>query len=162
MVDFLNNPDVKVVPFRWYHPRMMELRKTDLAYYSDLDDFEDRLRGVEREKHSYTATYRNQMACCFGTRLLWPGAAESWFIGSKLIDTAPITLTRSCRRYMDYIAREQRLKRMQITCDTQDELAVRWAIALKFQREGLLRRYGPSGSDHIMFARIYDEQSFQS
>lgn len=160
MVEFLSGPDVRLVPFQWFHPRTMDLRPTDAAYYNYLPDFDDRLRYAEASGQSFTALYKNTMACCFGTRPLWPGVAEAWMVGSVHLDSAPITLTRSCRRYMDYVAREQQLKRIQITCDTQDPLAVRWAIALKFEQEGVLRNYGPSGSDHIMFAKVYDEQSF--
>jgi hypothetical protein len=160
--EIVKSDNLKIVPFRWYHPRSMDLRDFDLVAYQEMDDYEGMLRYYEIEPFSFTAILDGKMVACFGSHILWDGVSESWLIGSKQLNSVPITLTRMCRRYLDVVARELQLNRMQITCNTKDELAVRWAIALKFEREGLLRHYGPCGSDYIMFSRIYDERFVQS
>jgi hypothetical protein len=157
--EIVKSDNLKIVPFRWYHPRSMDLRDFDLAAYQNLEDFETSLRYYETEPFSFTAVLGGKMVACFGSHEMWDGVTESWLIGSKQLNIVPITLTRMCRRYLDVVAREKRLHRMQITCDKKDKVAVRWAIALKFEQEGLLRKYGPDGSDFIMFSRIYDERS---
>lgn len=156
--EIVKSDNLKIVPFRWYHPRSMALREFDLLAYQNIENYEDMLRYYETEPFSFTAILGGNMVACFGSHEMWDGVTESWLIGSKHLNSVPITLTRMCRRYLDVVAREKRLHRMQITVDTQDKVAVRWAIALKFEYEGLLRKYGPHGSDFIIFSRIYDER----
>lgn len=162
MDEIKTRDDIEIIGFKWHHPRGMHLRDFELEMYELVPDFEQQLRYYELEKHSYTALHRGNIIACFGSHVIWPGVAESWMMGSKQLNNIPISLTRTALRYMDAIMRDEILNRMQITCNTQDELAVRWAIALKFEQEGLLRNYGPSGTDYIMFSRIRDEQSIQS
>lgn len=158
LAEIVKSDNLKIVPFRWYHPRSMDLREFDLLAYQNIENYEDMLRYYETEPFSFTAILGGKMVACFGSHEMWDGVTESWLIGSKHLNSVPITLTRMCRRYLDVVAREKRLHRMQITVDTQDKVAVRWAIALKFEQEGLLRKYGPHGSDFIIFSRIYDER----
>lgn len=155
LAEIVRSDNLKIVPFRWYHPRSMDLREYDMLAYSEFPDFEDHLRYYETEPFSFTAIHRGKMVACFGSNVVWPGVSESWLIGSNHLNLFPLTLTRMCRRYLDVTAREMKLHRMQITCNTNDKLAVRWAIALQFEQEGLLRQYGPCGSDYIMFSKVY-------
>jgi len=74
---------------------------------------------------------------------------------SHLVDGYPVSLTRSTTRYFNRIATEMKLKRLQLTVNATNLVAVRWANALGFTREGVLRSYGADGADHIVFARIY-------
>ena len=154
--EIIQNDDIKIVPFEWQHPRMMDLREFELKTYVDLPDYEQHLRLFQSEPHSYTAILRGKVVASFGVHNMWPGAGEGWLLAGKQVNSYPITLTRMTRRYLDIAARDLLLRRLQITCNTKDELAVRWAIALKFDREGLLRKYGPDGSDYVMFSRIYE------
>ena len=147
---------VKIMPFRWYHPRAMALREFDLKSYELMPGFEDNLKQYQNEKHSYTAFLDNKPVCCFGSHILWDGVSESWMLTSYDIEKRPITITRMCSRYFDYIARDLRLHRMQITCNTNDLLAIRFAIALKLDKEGVMKGYGPDGSDYAIFARTYN------
>jgi len=156
--EIIDSDHVKIVPFRWYHPRAMDLRPFDLKTYELVPDFEDNLKYYQNEEHSYTAFLDNKPVCCFGSHILWNGVSESWLLTSYDIEKRPITITRMCRRYFDYVARELRLHRMQITCNTNDLLAMRFAIALKLDKEGVMKKYGPDGSDYAVFARTYDHE----
>ena len=71
------------------------------------------------------------------------------------IETHPVAMTRGALRYINHIATEAKLKRLQITVDVTHVVAMRWADALKFNREGVLRHYGADGADYMMFARYY-------
>ena len=155
--EIIQNDDITIVPFRWYHPRSMRLRDFELKSYVDVPNYETQLRYYEAAQHSHTALLRGEMVASFGVHEVWPGVGEGWLITSHQVAHYPITLTRMTRRYLDIAARELQLHRLQITCNVNNQLAVRWASRLKFDREGLLRRYGPDGSDYIMLSRIFDE-----
>jgi RimJ/RimL family protein N-acetyltransferase len=86
---------------------------------------------------------------------MWPGTAEAWMITSIEFPNISVTVTRAAIRYFDKISTIHNLKRLQITVDMENELAMRWAKMLKFTPEGVLRKYGPGGFDYTMFARIY-------
>jgi len=156
--EIIQSEKIKIVPFRWYHPRAMDLRPFDLEAYEHLPDLEQSLKYYETEEHSYTAFLDGKPVCAFGSHILWNGVSESWMMTGHQIEKRPITITRMCRRYFDYVARELLLHRMQITCNCNDLLAMRFAIALGFQEEGLLKKYGPDGSDYVIFARLYTHE----
>jgi len=59
-------------------------------------------------------------------------------------------------RYFNQIAVTLKLRRLQITVDERNIVAIRWARMLKFSREGVLRKYGPSGVDYLMMSRIFE------
>lgn len=150
------NRYVQIVPFHWAHPRVMDLRPFDREYYDVLPNYDDMLRSFQAEGNACTALYRGKIFACFGTNILWPGVGEGWLLTGKQVDTLAVSVTRCARRYFNHIATTKGFKRLQLTVNAENELAVRWAYALQFTREGLLRNYGPTGADHIMFARIYE------
>lgn len=153
--DILTNPGVKIMPFHWGHAYAMDLRQFDLEYFHHVPNFCDVLKAYQASGNACTAMVNGKIACCFGYQVFWPGSAEAWMLTSDHINTKPVSLTRSAGRYFDHIATKEGLKRLQITVNARHRLAVRWADALQFTREGVLRHYGADGSDHIMFARYY-------
>lgn len=55
---------------------------------------------------------------------------------------------------LDDIAEQNNFVRVQATTHRQFERGRRFLEWLGFEREGVLRNYGPDGSDHIIYARI--------
>jgi len=154
--DLSTNRYVQIVPFHWAHPRVMDLRPFDREYYDAVPYYDEMLKSFQAAGDACTALYRGKIVACFGTNILWPGMGEAWLLTGKQINTLAVSLTRTTHRYFNQLATTKGLKRLQLTVNAENELAVRWADALKFTREGLLRNYGPTGADHIMFARIYE------
>lgn len=144
------------MPFHWAHPYAMELREFDKQAFQFVPDYRGMLQAFQAEGNALTALWRGRIVACWGHNTMWPGVAEAWLITSVEIVSLSVTLTRTTIRYFNKIATEQQLKRLQITVDVKNDLAIRWAHALKFEPEGLLRKYGPSGSDHMMFAKVYE------
>jgi hypothetical protein len=151
-----SNPDVSLVPFHWGHVRLMNLRRFERNHFRTLPDYPERLKAYGQHPHSYSALYRGQVACCFGAVPIWPGVAEAWLLTSDIVETSPVTLTRSAMSYFDTVVDQMRLFRLQISVDTRNSLAIRWAEVLHFVREGTLRSFGPDGADHYIYARITD------
>ena len=46
------------------------------------------------------------------------------------------------------------LHRLQFTVHSYNTQAVRWADVLQFEKEGLLRMYGPDKCDYLMLSKI--------
>lgn len=149
----VNLENVGIVPFHWGHPDVMDLREFDRAYFSEVPDFRLRLKMYSQQKHSYSAIVDGQIACCWGAYPLWSGVAEAWLITSYKVETYPVALTRGAMRYFNNICTDMALHRLQLSVDCRNVVAVRWARALSFKEEGVMKKYGPTGADHIMFAR---------
>jgi len=148
-----NHSGVSVVPFHWAHVRMMDLRPFEQMYFEQFPDYDMRLKTMAQHEHSYTALLRGEIACCWGAVPLWSGVAEAWMLTSYKVETNPVALTRGAIRYFNTIYSDMQLHRLQIVVDCRNNVAIRWARALKFAEEGTMRGYGPDGADHIMFAR---------
>jgi len=149
----INHKNVRLVPFQWFHPHLMDLRPFERALMSDIPNFDYRLQMFEAEGGAVSAMVGNKIACCFGAIKYWPGVAECWMLTGKQVADYPVTLTRSAKRYFDDLMHIQKLHRLQITVDTANDLAIRWANALQFRQEGLMRQYGVDRSDHAIYAR---------
>ena len=152
---YSSNKDVTIIPFHWAHPYHMDLRKFEREYFKMLPDYDDRLKMFASGPHSYTALYKGEMACCWGFTEMWSGVAEGWLLTTPLVEINPISLTRGAIRIFNHIAIEMKLHRLQLVVDERNDLAIRWANALKFKPEGCLVGYGPDGSNHVMYARHY-------
>lgn len=154
--EITNNRQIQIVPFHWAHPYAANLREFDKEAFDYIPNYQDMLKAFQAEGDAVTAMWRGRIVACLGCNNMWPGVAEAWLITSVEIADISVTTTRAAIRYFDKLAIRNQLKRMQITVNMENELAMRWAKMLKFTPEGVLRRYGPSGADHMMFARIYE------
>ena len=153
MPNITNNRAVTVVPFHWAHVKLMRLRPFEQEYFKNFPDYIDRVKAFGSHEHSYSALYQGEIACCWGAYPIWDGVAEGWLLTSYQVETSPITITRGALRYFNIIYSDMQLHRLQIVVDCRNTIAMRWARALKFAEEGVLRGYGPDGADHVMFAR---------
>jgi RimJ/RimL family protein N-acetyltransferase len=55
---------------------------------------------------------------------------------------------------MDIAMISMGLHRIQLTVRTTDKRAEKWAYAIGFKRDGVLRKYGVDGVDYLMMSRI--------
>lgn len=154
--EITNNRQVQIVPFHWAHPYAMDLREFDKRAFDNIPNYQDMLKAFQAEGGACTALWRGKIVACLGCNNMWPGVSEAWMITSIEFPNISVTVTRAAIRYFNKIAIEHKLKRLQITVDVENELAMRWAKMLKFTPEGVMRKYGAGGTDHMMFARIYE------
>jgi len=135
-------------------------------YLCDLNEFDQKTMGLFADYNSYLQNYaaagtaftvlgNGKIHAMFGMWQLWPGVAEAWLIPSKHIDKKTIALHRGALRFFEYISNETGIKRLQFTVHSQNVRADRWAQRCHFEKEGVLKNYGPDGSDYFMYARLY-------
>lgn len=150
-------PKVTIVPFAWYHIHAMDLREKERGYLADLSDYVERAKVYAGRGPSFSAIVEGEgIACSWGAVPLWTGVAECWMLTSRLIETYPVTTIRKAREFIHVIKCELMCKRLQMTVRTDDPVAIRFAQGLFFEQEGVLKSYGPDGSDFTMMARLDD------
>jgi len=85
----------------------------------------------------------------------WTGYASSWaLIGTEALNH-PVKLTKTAKQLIVRARNALFLRRMTLDVDLKHEAALRWAIHLGFEVEGIQRCYGLLGEDAYLLSRIW-------
>lgn len=145
---------VDVVPFTWHHVAAMDLRPDELGHLASTKDYIARTKIYTQRGPCFSAIVEGEgVAMCWGFLPYWQGVWEAWALTSYLVERHPIATIRRAQSVFNQIERDLQAHRLQITVKASNQLSLRFAEALKFHREGVLKAYGPDGSDYIMLAR---------
>lgn len=79
--------------------------------------------------------------------------AEVWIMLSRDLFGGSISIVRAVRFFMSQCF-EAGFRRLQALADVDNQVAWRFLEALGFEREGILRSYGPKGEDRFMYGRV--------
>lgn len=102
----------------------------------------------------YSLFKEDLIVAAAGVHILWGGVAEGWIVMSKHGYSAPKTVARYTDRLFDGIMADNELWRIQASVSASDTKALRFASWLGFEDEGLMKKYGPDGSDYRRVARF--------
>lgn len=145
---------VDVVPFTWHHIAAMDLRPDELGTIANVKDYIARAKIYAERGPCFTAIVEGEgVALCFGFIPFWQGVWEAWALTSYLVERHPIATIRRSQAVFHRIESDLQAHRLQITVKASNRLSLRFAQALSFRQEGVLKAYGPDGSDYIMLAR---------
>ena len=103
---------------------------------------------------SWSGIHNGHLVGWGGIIPIWDGVAECWLVGGWRLGTHRLSAVRALTATLARQVKEQQLRRLQAVVRADWDEAVRFVEFLRFQREGLLRGYGPDGSDHYVYARI--------
>lgn len=136
-----------IVPFKKEHLNiinlvfeMSEAGKQSLASYDDVI--------------GYTGMEDNIVLATGGVHRMWDGVGEAWLLVGKEGYEKPKTIAKYTDYIFQHIQEEHDLFRIQASVSALDETANRYAQWLGFEKEGIMRKYGPDGSDYIRYARV--------
>jgi RimJ/RimL family protein N-acetyltransferase len=85
---------------------------------------------------------------------IWDGLGEAWVIPSELVQKHKKMFVKLIRENMARMTDEFQFRRLQATARADAPKSRRFLEFLGFEREGLLKAYGPDGADHVLFAKI--------
>ena len=85
--------------------------------------------------------------------LVLHGVLQVSAIISENIRKYPIAFMRKLRAIIAYYFTHYPLRRMQMSVRSDRKDLYKWASALGFKCEGIMRKYGPNGLDYLLFAR---------
>ena len=86
---------------------------------------------------------------------LWAGVFEGWVISSKRIFDLKIKAARLIKKRTDLLCLNNNVSRLQTAVKAGFKEGYRFAKFLGLQDEGLMKKYGPDGSDYYRMAKIY-------
>lgn len=103
---------------------------------------------------AYTSFDDGKPVFSAGVAIPWKGFGEAWMLMSKDAHKYPLSVYRHVRNMLNAIIEDNNLHRVQATIADGQPYLVKWIERLGFKREGLLRKFGPDGSDFILYARV--------
>jgi len=106
---------------------------------------------------AYAALYDGIVWAAWGLVVYCKGNAEAWMLRDRHVGTHGVSVARIARQYFDEVGTAMALHRCQVSVQVSFSSAVRFAEWLKFEEEGVMRRYGPTGDDYYLMARLYDD-----
>ena len=89
-----------------------------------------------------------------GGTLFWPGTMEIWSLTSDGVAKYPVSYVKIGRSLLDQYQERLNITRFQAVCMSGNPKLEKWFELLGFEKESLMKKYGPGGKDFYMYARI--------
>ena len=80
--------------------------------------------------------------------------AEGYIIVGKAANEYPIKVAKTTKLLIKKIVKDNNLSRLQASICINDKKALRFVQWLKFTEEGIMRKFGPDGSDYMRYAWV--------
>lgn len=146
-------PGITYMPFHPAHLEMIDPAEFGRMSAAQLREWKELIIAQAQNGTAITAYLHGKPMACFGFLPMWTGVAEMWLLIEERGRKYGKSLTRAALVVRDYAVLSNNLHRLQITVRSADIRAMRWAQAIGFEQEAVLRRYGPDQSDFYIFAR---------
>jgi len=141
------------MPFHKNHAARIDIKSEEVLVVASREEAIDVFDQQEQMGAAVTAFVYNQPAAIFGFVSIWKGVAEAWLVADDVMRSMPVTFTKSAKQVLDISAISMGLHRTQITVRSTDTRAYKWASAVGFKEECLMRKYGTDGVDYFLMAR---------
>lgn len=84
----------------------------------------------------------------------WKGFGEYWLVPSVHVKHFPKAVFKTAVEFIEDTIDKLGLYRVQAVIMANNPAHVRWIEALGFEREGLMKKFGPMKEDKFLYARV--------
>ena len=84
-----------------------------------------------------------------------PGVLHVWGRVGEGVPECRFAFHRTCKALVQYFGAKMRARRIQMHVHEGYEMGIKWAKALGFDQEGVMRKYGVDGSAFVLMARTF-------
>lgn len=147
--------DIEIIPFEPEHVMLLPPREEE-AEMRAHEDFVKWAKENYTPGTCYSGFYEGKCLGCGGVRILWKGVGEAWVMFSPEIFNFAREAYHYVGMYLEKIITDNNLHRVQGHVDSEFMLAIRYIENLGFKIEGKMRKYGPTGKDHYLYALVED------
>jgi len=99
---------------------------------------------------AWTGIVNGHIIAAAGFIPMWDGVAECWFIGSDRIQTRIKSVLKTTKQIINEVS----YKRLHSNVRADWMKAIRFAEVLGFEKEGLMKKFGPEGSDYLVMGKV--------
>ncbi len=144
---------VFVIPFESAH--LDSLIPRDV--FSVEPDIASRIISAAEHKNNHVGTVMcgDSAIAVIGITPIWKGVAEVWSMTSERVRECPIAFHRLVLSMIDQYQHTLGLHRVYMHVKFGFHEGVRWANALGFKCEGLMKKMAQDGSDILLFGRTW-------
>lgn len=146
--------DFKIVPFAADHAGDLREKNSNAATIGFDEIGKEYLDAMALPGHGFSLVKNGHLIASAGVYPVWKGLGEAWVIPSDLIKPHRRQLVTYVREYLDRLFEENDYRRVQATVREDFDAGHRFIKFFGFQREAVLRAYGPDGADHVQYARL--------
>lgn len=130
---------IKIVPARQHHLDAIRPREP---------------KPMDLSMEAITFLHNDEPIAIVGWYLISPGVLQVWSLISDGVSQCPIAFHKSVRLLIEHGFERFELRRMQMSVRLGFGPGWKWAKALGFNCEGVMKKYGTDGSDYWLFARV--------
>jgi len=147
---------IVIVPFMREHALKFKFEQPDLNGH-EIHELQQRLCDQVEAGIGITVMQRGTPIGIFGAAKIWDGLHEAWFMVGEATRRYGIAMTKVAKKFILLKFQEDSLNRLQITVRCDDVRAYKWAKCLGFSEDGVMRRFGPDGSDFFMMSIVRED-----
>jgi hypothetical protein len=107
------------------------------------------LRYMERSGTFWTLLDGDEIVVIAGWHQAWAGVCEVSLFPTERFVKNPLCAIRLMRKTLRQLSKE--FRRVQLNC-RYDKKFLLFALRLGFRQEGILKRFAPDGSDHVIMS----------
>jgi len=117
----------------------------------------ERLKAIadDRANYAFTILRDGKPVCALVAVQVWPTVFEVSAAVSEDARKFFATIHRSTVEVLSRVAEGTKAHRMQMTVKADFKKGCRWAEALGFEVETVLKHYGPEAEDFLLYRRLY-------
>lgn len=145
---------IRLIDFEPEHAEELFTKSTTLATADSKFALRNWLDRLERKDRAFTLMDNGHLVVSGGIYPIWDGMAEAWLIPSDEMPRYKLKMIKILREHIDLITAEDGLRRLQATVRADYPVALRFIEFMGFKKEGLMKNFGPDGTDHFMYARV--------
>ena len=142
---------IKTIPVQRWHFDLIDPKQ---CFIGDLDMI-DRCIIASKAGFSHTVVLDDEVIAIIGGHLIFKGVMEVWTIISDKIRLVARSFHKKVLELIKLYSKLLKLVRMQMTVRFGYPTNYKWAEALGFKKEALMRSWGPDGDDYYLFARLF-------
>lgn len=143
-----------MIEFRKARPIDAAIIKPKIVF-NDNPNVTSHVQDAINSNLAYTLTVDGEIFAIVGYSPIHALAGELWSLISERVEEIPVTFHRACARAMDAFVTANDLKRVQVVVKEGFTQGEKWAEALGFTKEGLMKSYGYDGSNYWIMGRTY-------
>ena len=144
---------IEIIPFEPEHVLLLG----DRAEETQMRQHNDFMKWA-KENHtpgtSYSGFYEGKLLGCAGVRIMWKGVGEAWLMFDPEVFAFKKEAYFYVGEYLKKIMDDNELVRVQGHVDSDFFLAIKYIENLGFKIEGKMRKFGPTGKDHYLYALV--------
>lgn len=147
---------VVIVPFVADHLNGFKSTQPDMQGHTD-EEMREHALSQAKCGIAISVLQHGETLGIFGATKIWNGLEEAWFLVDEVTRRYGMAMTKVAKKFIFLKFQEDSLNRLQITVRSDDIRAYRWAKCLGFQTDGVMKQFGPDGSDFYMMAITKDD-----